>query len=576
DVKINGNNAATEGSVARHDNPIHNQLPGTIRFNRNPSNDGEVTGGTVRSVKINGKEAAVIGSTVTTCNDTGVRENSTVMAVGAHIPMPVIIHPKNTAAWKEERREQNPRNPEFTSFRTDKKRVKEGEEIEFIVMVKDIADGNMVTFQIFRRGQDPNTHVPLGRISVTIEGGMAKAKWQYSHPQGVELPADDLEFIATAHSAWCPPKQSDEFTVELRRPECTELYCEDKEGNRTGEAAPDETCRLVACFNEDGKDGLATFSVYSKGDEPRRDRPLEILTGAIEAGRAVVELGQGVWRGLRNRKNQIMGEATGFFFTVNSPRCKEAQSEIVEELDKTFNPYEGTGPFNFPATTSGNWLPVESVEIPIIRDNPGFAPTVSMSGDAINGEKIYDHYFSRHFSSPFGILRRGSSLRHNGIDIRTNGVSNMPTVALVYGKVWACSPKNQIDAIFGRFMFIRGTRDNNLYFISHLERFLKTEGAFVEPGEPVAITGNLGTSSGIHLHLEVFVNVPDTIEDVLNMAVIRGIRTNNPSRKAFPYYGAIVNRRRFDLDAHRRDPFNHNRRIANNGQPNSRVVIEGE
>jgi uncharacterized Zn-binding protein involved in type VI secretion len=41
DVKINGHNAALKGSVSRHDSPVHNQLPGTIRFINNPDGKGE-------------------------------------------------------------------------------------------------------------------------------------------------------------------------------------------------------------------------------------------------------------------------------------------------------------------------------------------------------------------------------------------------------------------------------------------------------------------------------------------------------------------------------------------------------
>jgi len=65
-VKIKGRAAATKGSIAKHDHPVHNQLPGTIRFHKNPSKEGEITGGTGSKLKINGKEAAVVGSTVTT------------------------------------------------------------------------------------------------------------------------------------------------------------------------------------------------------------------------------------------------------------------------------------------------------------------------------------------------------------------------------------------------------------------------------------------------------------------------------------------------------------------------------
>jgi hypothetical protein len=41
---------------------------------------------------------------------------------------------------------------------------------------------NMVTFQVWKDGQDPNTHVPYGTLPATIEGGKAIAKWLYNLP----------------------------------------------------------------------------------------------------------------------------------------------------------------------------------------------------------------------------------------------------------------------------------------------------------------------------------------------------------------------------------------------------------
>ncbi|QQO09025.1 hypothetical protein [Breznakiella homolactica] len=60
---------------------MHMQLPGTIKFNQNPKKEGEVSNLTAAKLKINGKEAATIGSMVTTCNDMGMQNNSTVIAV---------------------------------------------------------------------------------------------------------------------------------------------------------------------------------------------------------------------------------------------------------------------------------------------------------------------------------------------------------------------------------------------------------------------------------------------------------------------------------------------------------------
>ncbi len=224
DVKIKGHNAAVKGSVAKHDDAMHNQLPGTIKFDKNPKKEGEVTGGTGKKLKINGKEAAVIGSTVSTCNDIGVKENSVIMAVGASMPMPVIINPKNMEQYKLEREKENKKSPEFTTVKWIKGSIKEGEKAELSAQVKDIDDGNMVTFQVWKDGQDPNSHIPYGTLPATIEGGAAKAEWSPVLPNGNEIPpAEDPVFFFSVHSAWCPYKKSGNLTVELKRPEIKKL-----------------------------------------------------------------------------------------------------------------------------------------------------------------------------------------------------------------------------------------------------------------------------------------------------------------------------------------------------------------
>ena len=117
DVKIKDKACATKDSVAKHDDSMHMQLPGTIKFQNNPKKEGKVTGGTSSKVKINGKEAAVIGSQVSICNDVGAQNNSTVIAPGASMPMPVIINPKNTEEWKREQEEKEKKEPKFSSVK---------------------------------------------------------------------------------------------------------------------------------------------------------------------------------------------------------------------------------------------------------------------------------------------------------------------------------------------------------------------------------------------------------------------------------------------------------------------------
>lgn len=66
-VKIDGQDAATEGSVAPNQPPHVPTPPGTS-FQKQPADRGTVSGGS-SSVLINGKKAARLGDPVRTCND---------------------------------------------------------------------------------------------------------------------------------------------------------------------------------------------------------------------------------------------------------------------------------------------------------------------------------------------------------------------------------------------------------------------------------------------------------------------------------------------------------------------------
>ena len=64
-VKIEGANAATLGSIAKND---QNHIPNGPRFLVNPLNQGPVIKGSA-TVMINGKPAARVGDLVMTCSD---------------------------------------------------------------------------------------------------------------------------------------------------------------------------------------------------------------------------------------------------------------------------------------------------------------------------------------------------------------------------------------------------------------------------------------------------------------------------------------------------------------------------
>jgi len=71
DVLINDKAAAMKGSKSKYSTPGHICMPPGVMFASQPNNEGEVSSGVVSNVKINGKEAAVLGSMVKTCNDPG-------------------------------------------------------------------------------------------------------------------------------------------------------------------------------------------------------------------------------------------------------------------------------------------------------------------------------------------------------------------------------------------------------------------------------------------------------------------------------------------------------------------------
>ena len=303
------------------------QLPGTIKFCKGPKKEGEVTNGTAPKVKINGKEAATIGSQLTTCNDMGQKNNSTIIAVGAAVPMPTIINPENMAEYEQERAKLETKSPEFTTVKWSKTKAKEGEELELSAAVKDIDDGNMVTLQVFRDGQDPAVHVALAQIPTTVDGGKATGKWTYG-TSGNEIPPDsDPAFFFSAHSAWCAMKKSGNATVELKRPELSSLEWKDKEGRTTSKGLVGEAMTMSASCNDDMDDGAGVvFRVYPEGATPGSDRPLAELGATNDGGKAEAE-----WTyHYKHDPENPLKEKPKFYFTVTAARAKELKSGDVE------------------------------------------------------------------------------------------------------------------------------------------------------------------------------------------------------------------------------------------------------
>ncbi|MCQ2584697.1 MAG: phage baseplate assembly protein V [Treponema sp.] len=318
DVKIKDKGVAVKGSKAKHDDSMHMQLPGTIKFQNNPKKEGEVTGGTGSKVKVNGKEVAVIGSQVTTCNDMGMQNNSTIIAVGMSIPMPAIINPANTEEFERERKEQEDKEPKFSDVKWASSSVDEGAEAELSASVQDIADGNMVTLLVFPEGKGPEDSIPIATFPCTVKSGSVSAKWSYrANPK--EMPPDsDPKFTFTAHCAWCNfEKSSNSLEVKLVRPEIKKVEWQDKDGNSTSKGLVGEVLKLHAETKD--MEGGVTFFIYDSST----GKQVTSIGAKIEGDKADAEWTYHYNGEKLDAKPKFKIEATG-------NRCKKVESGDVE------------------------------------------------------------------------------------------------------------------------------------------------------------------------------------------------------------------------------------------------------
>ena len=321
DVSIGDKKAALKGSKAKHDDSMHMQLPGTIKFQNNPKKEGEVTGGTSPTVKINGKETAVIGSLVTTCNDIGARNNSTVIAAGAGMPMPAIINPSNTEAFERERREQENREPKLSSVKWSTESVEEGEDAELTASVQDIADGNMVSLLVFPEGKGPEDSVPIASFQRTVKGGSLSVKWSYRANRIGMPPEKNPRFVFTAHCAWCSfGKSSNALEVKLIRPEITKAEWRDKDGKPADKGLVGEALKLHAETKD--MEGGVTFWIYDD-----RGSLVTSIGADIQDGKAEAE-----WTYHYN--GERLDAKPRFTFEVTGNRCKRFKASECEISQK--------------------------------------------------------------------------------------------------------------------------------------------------------------------------------------------------------------------------------------------------
>jgi hypothetical protein len=190
--------------------------------------------------------------------------------------------------------------------------------------VKDIADGNGVTFQVWKKGQNPEGgSIPQARIAKRVENGEAKAEFSYKHPAGEPIPEEDPEFFFTAHSAWCPYKKSGNLKVEL--PKLENPKWKDGDGNDTGKGFVGQKLTL-AVESKDVADGEPVlFRVFPEGTDPERGKPVAAIQGKNKDGKA-----EAVWKyEYKHDPERPLTEKPKFFFTAGG-HCRGAKSGSVE------------------------------------------------------------------------------------------------------------------------------------------------------------------------------------------------------------------------------------------------------
>ena len=187
--------------------------------------------------------------------------------------------------------------------------------------MQDIADGNMVTLQVFPEGKGPENGVPIASFPLTVKGGSVSAKWSY-HANKSELPPDsDPKFVFSAHCAWCNfEKSSNSLEVRLIRPEITKAEWQDKDGNTVSKGLVGEPLKLHAETKD--MEGGVTFHVYDENGHEVFSKGVNIVDGKAEAE----------W--IYHWNGEKLEEKPKFTFEVTGQRCKRVESGECEIFSK--------------------------------------------------------------------------------------------------------------------------------------------------------------------------------------------------------------------------------------------------
>lgn len=156
-------------------------------------------------------------------------------------------------------------------------------------------------------------------------------------------------------------------------------------------------------------------------------------------------------------------------------------------------------------------------------------------------------------TSPYGYRRRFGRM-HKGVDI---GLHIGDTVRAAFdGRVRIT---NYEARGYGNYVVVRHTNDLETVY-GHLSRFLVKNGDYVKAGDPIALGGNTGRSTGPHLHFETrymgYAINPAAIFDFPNQTTHTDTYTFNKN--------TYQNARNFDPSANARYAQHYNSKKARN------------
>lgn len=223
DVNVQNKPAATKGSKSEFSTPGHFPMPPGVMFKKNPDNKGEVTNACADSVEINGQPAAVLGSTVTTCNDGGMKDQCTILAVGATMVFPITypgqdpeqykrdgglpVNVSNPAIYTPEDLAYRDQPKSLTNLQWSESKVEKGTEVILSCSTSGVTEGAGVMFSIYPDGADPETDPPVMDIRGKNEGGRAEVRW---YPKDIreENSTQPMKWFFTAWTLYCPKETS--------------------------------------------------------------------------------------------------------------------------------------------------------------------------------------------------------------------------------------------------------------------------------------------------------------------------------------------------------------------------------